>query len=98
MWDSNNSDSVNMKNWLEYNTGSRSTYSANVQVGTTAEPYQEDVLVGYEQLGTTTQQVTKKTITGYTCSCGTTLSVSQYVNQYGTPSGYHMSNGILVED
>lgn len=92
-WNDNNSDKQNMRDWLKATVGSGSTYTDKVQVGTktetydTTEEYQE--VVGYQQLGTTTKKTTVEAITGFTCSCGATMSVQAYMKQYGEPNGYY---------
>ena len=95
-WSSENSDNFNFKAWLTHTVGSDATSPQQVQVGTTTETYYEteEVVTGYEQLGTTT----KKTITGYTCNCGKSISAATYVSQYGTPSGYYLDGEILVHN
>ena len=94
-WNDYASDYQNMKTWLLATIGSSAMSKQDVQVGTTTETYYEteEVVTGYEQLGT----ISKKTITGYTCSCGKSISAATYVSQYGTPSGYYLDGEILVK-
>ena len=94
-WNDYASDYQNMKTWLLATIGSSAMSKQDVQVGTTTETYYEteEVVTGYEQLGT----ISKKTITGYTCSCGKSISAATYVSQYGTPSGYYLDSEILVK-
>lgn len=95
-WNDYASDYQNMKTWLLATIGSSAMSKQDVQVGTTTETYYEteEVVTGYEQLGA----ISKKTITGYTCSCGKSISVAKYVSQYGTPSGYYLDGEILVHN
>ena len=95
-WNDYTSDYQNMKNWLLATIGSSAMAKQDVQVGTTTETYYEteEVVTGYEQLG----KISKKTITGYTCSCGKSISAATYVSQYGTPSGYYLDSEILVHN
>ena len=95
-WNDYTSDYQNMKTWLLATIGSSAMSKQDVQVGTTTETYYEteEVVTGYKQLGT----VSKKTITGYTCSCGKSISAATYVSQYGTPSGYYLDGEILVHN
>ena len=94
-WNDYNDDYNNMCDWQTWKYGTLSRRKSQVQVGTTTETYYEteEVVTGYEQLGT----ISKKTITGYTCSCGKSISVAKYVSQYGTPSGYYLDGEILVK-
>lgn len=93
-WNDYNDDYNNMCDWQTWKYGTLSRRKAQVQVGTTTETYYEteEIITGYEQLGT----ISKKTITGYTCSCGKSISAATYVSQYGTPGGYKLQNGVLV--
>lgn len=95
-WNDYTSDYQNMKTWLLATIGSSAMSKQDVQVGTTTETYYEteEVVTGYKQLGT----ISKKTITGYTCSCGKSISAATYVSQYGTPSGYYLDSEILVHN
>lgn len=94
-WNDYNDDLGNRSAWQSWKYGTNSTRGTQVQVGTTTETYYETetVITGYEQLGTTS----KKTITGYTCSCGESMSPASYISHYNTPSGYYLDGEILVK-